>query len=217
MRIWSFLDNNGALSLREGRYIRLWFTHIVTNMYIMAGFSSNDFYGSQFSVMKWVQTTLSQKMFRKFGSVMNLFRQNQLYQKYTYNNSNICLNGSIFTLGAWKSSGWIFKHSSWQNRWSSTEYVGFLAQPCFFSTVHMVMMCLKSGLYEGHSKSSILTWLRHSFSTFDVCLGSLYPRDNLLLMIWGFPEEFGDNPPSLLFHLLFLEQQIHWQQNSPTA
>ena len=33
-------------------------------------------------------------------------------------------------------------------------------------------------------------------------------------MILGFPEEFGDNPPSSLFHLLTVEQQIHWQQTA---
>ena len=34
-------------------------------------------------------------------------------------------------------------------------------------------------------------------------------------MVSGIPEEFGENPPSSLFHLLSLEHKIHWQQNSP--
>ena len=45
----------------------------------------------------------------------------------------------------------------------------------------------------------------------------LHTRAHLLLIILCFPEEFGDNPPSSLFHLVSLEQQIHWQQNRPTA
>ena len=63
--------------------------------------------------------------------------------------------------------------------------------------------------------------LIHSFTT--CVLGSLscwntqlHPRASLL-MIWGFPEEFRDNSPSSLFYLVSLEQQIHWQQNSPTV
>ena len=36
-------------------------------------------------------------------------------------------------------------------------------------------------------------------------------------MIFSSPEEFGDNPPPSLFHLVSFEPQIHWQQNSPTA
>ena len=36
-------------------------------------------------------------------------------------------------------------------------------------------------------------------------------------MIWDFPEQCGDNPPPSLFHWLHLDQQIHWQHNSPTA
>ena len=40
---------------------------------------------------------------------------------------------------------------------------------------------------------------------------------NAWLMILGFPEEFGNNPPSTLFHLLSLGHRIHLQQNSPTA
>ena len=44
----------------------------------------------------------------------------------------------------------------------------------------------------------------------------LHTRLNLLLVIVGVPQEFGDNPLSPLFYLLSVEQQIHWQQNSHT-
>ena len=37
------------------------------------------------------------------------------------------------------------------------------------------------------------------------------------MMTLDCPEELGHNPPSSVFHLLSLEHQIHWQQNSPTA
>ena len=114
------------------------FHPLVKNMYVMAVFTSKDLYSSPLSVMKWNQTTLLQKTFLKFGSVVHLF------------------------------------------------FVGL-----------------------------------HSFITSDVCLGSLscwntqlHTRGSLLLMILGFPE---DNPPSSLFSLLSLYQQIHWQPNSPTA
>ena len=49
-----------------------------------------------------------------------------------------------------------------------------------------------------------------------MCLGlfscwntQLHPRPSLLLMILGFSEEYGDNPPSSLFHLLPLKHWIH--------
>ena len=54
---------------------------------------------------------------------------------------------------------------------SSTEYVGFLTQTCLFSTVHRLLMGFKSGHWEDHSKTSILAWFSHSFTTFDACLG----------------------------------------------
>ena len=83
-------------------------------------------------------------------------------------------------------------HSSWQNCWSSATFVGFLAQTCSFSTV-TCSMGFKSGLWEDHSKTSILVWFSHSFTTSDVCLGSLscwntrvHPTTNLLLMISSF-------------------------------
>ena len=39
---------------------------------------------------------------------------------------------------------------------SSTTFVGFLAQTCFFSTVHMFSVGFKSGFREGHSKTSVV-------------------------------------------------------------
>ena len=56
----------------------------------------------------------------------------------------------------------------------------------------------------------------HVLNSFQVRI-SERPFQNLIfwLMVVGFPEEFGDNPPSWLFYVLSLEQQIHWQQNSP--
>ena len=120
---------------------------------------------------------------------------------------------------------WNFKSVSILKFQLLSTFVVFPAQTCFFSTDHMFLTGLNSGLQEGHSKTSILAGLIWFFFTIsDVCLGSvscwntqLHPRANHLLMILGFPEEFRDYLPSSFFPSLSLEQQIHWQQSSPTA
>ena len=99
---------------------------------------------------------------------------NLLAKKYTYSNSNTWSNVSLPFLPQLgdsdvlpQASGYIFNHSSWQNRWSSAKFVGFLARIRFSSTVHIFLMG------KTIPKTSILAWFSHSFTTFDVCLGSL--------------------------------------------
>ena len=81
-------------------------------------------------------------------------------------------------------------------------------------------MGFKSEFWEDNSKTSILDWFSHSFTNFDVWEQCPVRTPNciqepiFLLMILGFPEEFGENAPPSLFHLLSLQQQNHWQQNS---
>ena len=115
----------------------------------------------------------------------------------------------------------IDNHSSWQNLWSSTKSVVVLAQTCFFTeTVHMFPMGFKSGLWEDHSKTSVPAWFSSLtlMCVLDSCpVGTPAPKtqysdDNFRASwrIWRWSS-------SSLFHLLSLEQQIHWQQNSHTV
>ena len=131
---------------------------------------------------------------------------------YTYSkellyhgSSNIWLNvtSPCVAVNIRPQASGIFNPSSWQNGWSSAKFVGLLTRTCFFSTVYMFWW----GSFQDFRKTinTILDWFINSFTTSDVCLGSLScwntqpnPRPNHLLMILGFPEELRDNPPSSL-------------------
>lgn len=83
----------------------------------------------------------------------------------------------------------------------------FLAQAYFFRTVHRFSIGSKD--LGSHFGTLILGWFSRSFITFDVFLGCLSHWNTTFfwLRTLGFPEEFGDNPPSL-FSLLSLKRQF---------
>ena len=68
--------------------------------------------------------------------------------------SNIWLNVPsplVAVFDIYLQASGIVNPSSWQNRWSSTEFVGFLTLACFISTIHVFSMRFRSGLWEDHN------------------------------------------------------------------
>ena len=86
----------------------------------------------------------------------------------------------------------------------------------------MHSMRFKSRLWESCSKTYTLAWVIHSFTTFDVCLGSLscwntqlHPRPNLLADDFRFPWRIWRYPHSSIFHLLSIEHQVKMAAKQP--
>ena len=161
----------------------------------------------------------------KFGSIIQSSENvTKSAGSNTYSNSNLVKCPSN-QLGAYDShpqaSGSPPFFTTFLDRiGSSIKFVAFLAQTCVFSSLRVFDQVQVRRPFRKFNCCLIC----HSFNTFDVCLGSLFCWNTRLhktaifwLMILGFHEEFGDNPPSSLLYILSLEQQIHGQQNSPTA
>ena len=64
-------------------------------------------------------------------------------------------------------------HSSRQNWWGSWKFVGSRARTCHFNLVHKFSIRLRSGFWEGHSKTFIFFCLSHFETIFALCFGSL--------------------------------------------
>ena len=101
--------------------------------------------------------------------------------KYTYSNSDILLN--VF--------------------WPFSPQLGALISIDKFLFVlwihfsHVFSMGFKSGQAVQNLGSSLIDPYIYFMCVWMI---QLHPRPNLLLMILGFSEEFGDNAPSSLFH-----------------
>ena len=66
--------------------------------------------------------------------------------------------------------------------------------------------------WEDNSKTSILAWFSEFWIILPLETASCTQDSIFWLMMLSFPEEFGGNPPSSLFIVLYLGHQIHWQQ-----
>ena len=144
---------------------------------------SNNFYNSYFSVMEWAHTSLSQKTLMNCGSFTIFLLKmwpNLLGQKYRHSNANIWLNVPCpFSpqLGAFGSHPQASGKLLADSLTTPLDRIGAVQIHLlvFWNvSVHMFSMGFRSDF-------------SHSFTTFDVCLGSLFcwntklcPRPNLL-------------------------------------
>ncbi len=67
----------------------------------------------------------------------------------------------------------IFAHSSLQKCSKSVRLRGHLLCTALFRSPHIFSIRFRSGLWLGHSKTSIFFWWSHSFVDLDVCFGLL--------------------------------------------
>ena len=147
---------------------------------------------------------------------------NLLDQRYTYSISNIWLNVPsplVAVFDIYLQASGIVNPSSWQNRWSSTEFVGFLTQACFISTIHVFSMRFRTlwEPFQNNNPSLIDPFLYNFWCVFGIIVlleQPTVPKPRCSTDDFRFYEEIGDNSPAL-FHLICYEQHIHWLTEQP--
>ena len=133
------------------------------------------------------------------------FNAETLHVTYAERKSNFTLNVSGFHI-LWVTEN-TFKLSLKVNLRTSWPVVTMGATAKMIFPLHYPWWVFPFLRIKGHSKSSICCPVGTPNCT----------QDPIFLRWFSvFLKNFGDNPPSL-FHLLSLEQQIHWQPNNPTA
>ena len=146
-----------------------------------------------FSVMEWEEHKLLLLQKKHPWSLLQVWIYNGSSETVTesagskiYNKSNIWLNGPwTFSpqLCAVHShppaSGWNFNPSSWQNLRSLMKLVSFWHRLVLSP---QSMIGFMSGLGKTFHKTSILARFSHSFTIFNVCLGSLSRWNTKLCM-----------------------------------
>ncbi len=83
----------------------------------------------------------------------------------------------------------IFAHSSLQKCSKSVRLQGHLLCIALFRSPHRFSVGFRSGLWLGHSKTSIYFWRSHSFVDLDVCFGLLLCWKMKFLFIFSFLAE----------------------------